>query len=200
MTTQKHQFAAAIGAILLTLPIMAQAPEELKRQYLAELQHASEHVLTLAEAIPEDKYAWRPGEGVRSFSEVFLHVALGNFLLLDIAGVPVPEDLYSFSGSEAADRRQAMIERNQELEKKIRGKKRVLGLLKRSLDSVKQSYSAASEKDLARPVNFFGRDTRIRAVYLRILVHLNEHMGQAVAYARMNAIVPPWSKPPEAGK
>jgi len=49
--------------------------------------------------------------------------------------------------------------------------------------------------DLRRKVKVLGRDATVDGMYLRIIVHANEHMGQLIAFARMNGIVPPWSKP-----
>jgi hypothetical protein len=69
--------------------------------------------------------------------------------------------------------------------------------LKRSLDAVKTAHAAVSAGDLRRKVTIEGRDATVDGMYLRIIVHANEHMGQLVAYARMNGIVPPWSKAAE---
>jgi uncharacterized damage-inducible protein DinB len=59
---------------------------------------------------------------------------------------------------------------------------------------VRDNFSKANEASLNAPADFFGTKTTVRAIYLRILVHNNEHMGQSVAYARMNGVVPPWSQ------
>jgi uncharacterized damage-inducible protein DinB len=48
--------------------------------------------------------------------------------------------------------------------------------------------------DFQRKVTINGREATIDGMYLRIIVHANEHMGQLVAYARMNGVVPPWSE------
>ena len=139
--------------------------------------------------------SWRPGPGVRSVSEVYVHIAAGNFLLLEQVAVAPPEDLYGRIQASAGDRPGVMVKRNQELEKTVTGKESVIGMLRRSLDAVREAFTKASDADLNRPSKFFGRDTTARAIYLRILAHLNEHMGQSVAYARVNGVVPPWSLP-----
>jgi uncharacterized damage-inducible protein DinB len=164
-------------------------------EYLAELRDPSRQVIALAEAMPADKYSWRPGPGVRSVSEVSVHIAAGNFLLLELIGIAPPEDLYGRIEASAGERPGVMVKRNQELEKTGTGKESVIGMLKRSLDAVREAFTKTSDADLNRPCKFFGRDATVRAIYLRMLAHLNEHMGQSVAYARVNRVVPPWSQP-----
>ena len=162
-------------------------------EYLEEWQVPSTQLVQLAEAVPAEKYSWRPGAGVRSISEVYLHIALGNFLLLDIAGVKAPDDLYR-SVPQGANRAEALVQKNNQFEKSITDKQQVIDLLKRSLAAVKDNFSQADDARLNQPADFFGTKTTVRGVYLRILAHNNEHMGQSVAYARMNGIVPPWSR------
>ena len=184
-----------LACLLAAGPILAQSAAGFKGEYLAELRGPSRQVLALAEAMPAEKYSWRPGPGVRSVSEVYVHIAAGNFLLLDLIGVPPPEDLYGRIEASAGERPGVMVKRNQELEKTVTGKESAIGMLKRSLDAVREAFTKTSEADLNQPVKFFRRDATLRAIYLRILAHLNEHMGQSVAYARVNAVVPPWSLP-----
>jgi uncharacterized damage-inducible protein DinB len=66
--------------------------------------------------------------------------------------------------------------------------------LKRSLEAVKQAHLTEKPDDLQRKVQVYGRTATVDGMYLRIIVHANEHMGQLVAYARMTGVVPPWSK------
>lgn len=73
-------------------------------------------------------------------------------------------------------------------------KAHVINWLKRSLDAVKIAHAAAKPADLRRKLKIQGVDADVDGIYLRIIVHANEHMGQLVAYARMNGIVPPWSQ------
>lgn len=160
-------------------------------EYLGELASCSRQVNALAGAIPAEKYGWRPGPGVRSVSEAFMHIVAGNFLLLNMAGQGLPEDLYG-----KVEGTMALVKRNQELEKTVTDKAKVMALLERSLAAAREAFQKTSAADLDKPVNFFGRPMTVRGVYLRMLVHINEHMGQLVAYARVNGIVPPWSQPP----
>jgi uncharacterized damage-inducible protein DinB len=131
----------------------------------------------LAEAIPADKYAWRPAPGVRSISEVYMHIALANFYLLSVTGPKMPPDIKS-----------------NDMEKTVTSKAEVIGYLKRSLEAVKTARAQLKPGDLQRQVQIEGKTVPVDGMYLRIIVHANEHMGQLVAYARMNGIVPPWSK------
>jgi uncharacterized damage-inducible protein DinB len=183
----------ALSVCTLAAVPLAGAESGFHSEYLDELQAPSEQVIQLAEAVPAEKYSWRPGPGVRSLSEVYAHLALANFLLLDMAGVKPPADLFP-SLPEGKARSQSIVNRNAQLEKTITEKRQVIDLLKRSFAAVHDSFSQANEAKLNQPADFFGSTITVRAIYLRILVHDNEHMGQSVAYARMNGVVPPWSK------
>src|SRR5437868_12067497 len=75
-------------------PSFAQtAPEGIWQGYDGEWKHVSSQLIALAEATPEDKFAWRPAKGVRSTSEVYMHIALANFYLLSVTGPKMPDDL-----------------------------------------------------------------------------------------------------------
>jgi uncharacterized damage-inducible protein DinB len=76
-------------------------------------------------------------------------------------------------------------------EKTVKEKAEVIRWLKNSFDAVRKAYPPASPQ---KAVKFFGADSNVENIYLRILVHNHEHMGQSIAYARTNGIVPPWSK------
>ena len=81
-----------------------------------------------------------------------------------------------------------------DMAKAVTAKAEVIDWLKRSLDAVKSAHAAAKPADLDRKVTLFKRETTADAVFLRLIIHNNEHMGQLVAYARMSGVVPPWSK------
>ena len=149
--------------------------EGLWQGYDGEWRHVSRQLIALAEATPEEKFAWRPAPGVRSTSEVYMHIVIASFSLLSVTGPKIPADL------------------KEEMEKSVTSKAEVINWLKRSLEAVKQAHSAETPKDLARKVRVNGRDATVDGMYLRIIVHANEHMGQLVAYARMSGVVPPWS-------
>ncbi|MBV8827879.1 MAG: DinB family protein [Acidobacteriaceae bacterium] len=151
--------------------------EGLWQGYDGEWVHVSRQLTALAEAIPTDKYSWRPAPGVRSTSEVFMHIALANFWLLGFTGHPMPADIKSNG-----------------MEKSVTAKAEVISYLTRSLEAVKTAHLDVKPADLSRKVRIADRDATVDGIYLRILVHANEHMGQLVAYARMNGVVPPWSE------
>jgi uncharacterized damage-inducible protein DinB len=157
-------------------PLRAQsAPEGLWQGFDGEWRHVSSQLIALAEATPEEKFAWRPAPGVRSTSEVYMHIVMANFYLLSVTGPKMPADL------------------KEGMDKSVTSKAEVINWLKRSLDAVKQAHSGITLKDLQRKVHIMDRDATVDGMYLRIIVHSNEHMGQLVAYARMTGVVPPWS-------
>ncbi|MBZ5614018.1 MAG: DinB family protein [Acidobacteriia bacterium] len=157
--------------------LLAQAPPEgIWQGYDGEWRHVSRQLIALAEATPVDKFAWRPAAGVRSTSEVYMHIVMANFYLLSVTGPKMPADL------------------KEGMEKTVTSKSEVINWLKRSLDAVKEAHSAENPKDLERKVHIIDRDATVDGMYLRIIVHANEHMGQLIAYARMTGVVPPWSK------
>jgi len=139
-------------------------------------------IMALANVMPEEKYAWRPGPGVRSFGEVMLHIVYGNRLLLNVATENPSQDAIN-----------KQIAENEKNEKLPITKGRVLLLLKESFASVRKSLESARSGSLARDIQFFGRPTTERGALMVLDVHIAEHAGQAIAYARMNGIVPPWS-------
>ena len=158
-------------------PLFAQESlEGLWQGYDGEWRHVSSQLIALAEATPEGKFVWRPAPGVRSTSEVYMHIVMANFYLLSVTGPKMPADL------------------KEGMDKSVTSKAEVINWLKRSLEAVKQAHSAVTPKDLERKVRIMDRDATVDGMYLRIIVHANEHMGQLVAYARMTGVVPPWSK------
>src|SRR6202161_1800708 len=151
-------------------------PEGLWQGYDGEWLHVSQQLIALAAATPADRFAWRPAPGVRSTSEVYMHIIEANFYLLSVTGPKMPADFPEGS------------------EKKIASKAEVIAWLKRSLEAVKEGHLAEKPEDLQRKVHIGDRDAPVDGMYLRILVHANEHMGQLIAYARMTGVVPRWSK------
>ncbi len=105
-----------------------------------------------------------------------MHIAIADFYLLSVTGPPLPGDLKS-----------------PDMEKTVTGKQDVISWLKRSLEAVRTARAALKPGDLQRTVKIAGRSATVDGMYLRIIVHANEHMGQLVAYARVNGITPPWS-------
>jgi len=166
-------------AVLSARSVSAQKyPEGIWQGYDGEWRHVSSQLIALAEATPEEKFSWRPAPGVRSTSEVYMHIAMANFYLLSITGPKLPPD----------------FDMKLDMEKTVTSKAEVINWLKRSLEAVKQAHLSVTPQDLQRKVHIADRDATVDGMYLRIIVHANEHMGQLVAYARMTGVVPPWSK------
>ncbi|MGA7313139.1 MAG: DinB family protein [Silvibacterium sp.] len=174
----KKRWTMALFFLLLSAPsLFAQDPlDGIWQGYDGEWRHVSQQLIALAEATPADKFGWRPAPGVRSTSEVYMHIVMANFYLLSATGPKMPSDL------------------REDGERTITSKAEVINWLKRSLDAVKQAHLAENPKDLARKVRIEDRDATVDGMYLRIIIHANEHMGQLIAYARMTGVVPPWSK------
>jgi uncharacterized damage-inducible protein DinB len=169
--------AFLMGFLLnVSLSFSQEPPEGIWQGYDGEWKHVSAQLIALAEATPADKFAWRPAPGIRSTSEVYMHIVIANFYLSSVTGPKMPADL------------------KEDAEKTVTAKADVISWLKRSLEAVKDAHLAENPTDLQRKVHVQDRDATVDGMYLRIIVHANEHMGQLIAYARMTGVVPPWSK------
>jgi uncharacterized damage-inducible protein DinB len=161
--------------LLLSAATLHAQNEGLWEGYDGEWSHVSRQLIALAEATPAEKFSWRPAPGVRSTSEVYMHIAISNFYLLSVTGAKEPD----VTGDE---------------EKTVTAKADVIDWLKRSLAAVPAARTHLKPADFERKVTIYNKTATVDGMYLRIIVHANEHMGQLIAYARMNGIVPPWSK------
>ena len=164
--------------LLSSAPVLSAEtyPEGIWQGYDGEWKHVSQQLIALAEATPTEKFSWRPAAGVRSTSEVYMHIVMANFYLLSVTGPKMPAGLKEDAG------------------KTVTSEDEVISWLKRSLDAVREAHLAVKPSDLERKVHIADRDATVEGMYLRIIVHANEHMGQLIAYARMTGVVPPWSK------
>ncbi len=144
-----------------------------RAELLHDLDDVQKKILSLANAIPADKYSWRPARGVRSVSEVYMHIAGGNYTLVSFVGDRAMVDTGSFE--------------------RVTEKPRVIEELRRSFDFLRNAILNTSDAELDKPIRMFGNDGTERAAFLMALNHIHEHLGQSVAYARMNGVVPPWS-------
>jgi uncharacterized damage-inducible protein DinB len=136
----------------------------------------------LVKAIPEDKYGWRPGPGVRSIREVCLHIAYGNQLMLDISN--------GLSGDELSKRIDDQLKR----EGAGLTRQQVVQTMTDSFKTIREALESASAGSLSRDIDFWGTPATRRGVLAALDAHIAEHLGQLIAYARMNGVVPPWSK------
>ena len=134
---------------------MATRVAGLRGEFLWELEIAERQIVAIAECIPAEQYDWRPVAQARSFSEVFVHVATANFMLLDIIGVAAPLDLYAQIPADGDARFHGLIHRNDELVASMREKDPVVGLLKRSLRTVSQSFANKRRRTESPPECFW---------------------------------------------
>lgn len=161
----------------------AQAPQSttssaaynVRQGAVAELKEAQSELVSLAQAMPPEKYTWRPGEGVRSVAEVYLHVCAANFGLTALAGAP-PKPGFHFQG----------------YEKSTTDKAQIIDQLNQSFEFAENGIGNLSDADLLKPIKFQGYPT-VGDLVLHIVAHAHEHLGQSIAYARMNGVVPPWT-------
>ena len=160
----------------ITAPAASSAPAGYRADMLTWINQAQSELEQLAEAMPESKYSWRPGKGVRSVGEVYLHVAQANYGLPGFAGVAAPAG-FKFEGYDTSMQKKADIQK----------------ALHDSFEHMKSALSAASEADLDKTVDLFGTKSTARGLYMLLLSHAHEHLGQSIAYARMNGVVPPWT-------
>ena len=196
----KKAWTRRVVVLLFLVPSLSawqrQKASGLKTEYLDDFAVTCKHLDQLSQATPADKYSWRPAPGVRSVSEVYVHIASGNFLLLSLTGVKLPAEYFPNVATDGRGKpdTHAVFKRMSELEKTVAEKGAVTRMLNSSLDEVRDRFSQSTPAELDRPADFFGEQTTVRRIYLRIFAHVNEHYGQSVAYARVNGILPPWSQ------
>ncbi len=172
-------FTLVLMASLALAPVASaqKPPADMREGFLIRYNYMAYRLAALAEAIPEDKFAWSPGEGVMTVEHVFMHIIRYNYLYPATSlGVDAPEGI-DYENLES-----------------LTGKDTVLGHLKPSLDHVRAVLAEMSEEDLSEIVVLYGRDTEAWNVFLQLQTHMGEHLGQLIAYARMNQVVPPWSQ------
>lgn len=148
-----------------------------RSEVLSEVIVQEDKLTRLAEAIPAEKYTWRPAPDVRSFAEVFLHVSTANYNLYKLVGTPPPAGLDIRS-----------------LEKSTTDKAKVIATLKDSFAHARKAITAMPDADLEKSMDWFGGKNTERGILLFIVRHAAEHLGQSIAYARMVGVVPPWTE------
>lgn len=176
-----------ILAVFLVLPALFAVAQEKKlgmsgppsaavrEEYMRVFDDLNSKFVSLAEAVPAEKYDWRPGEGVRSIREVLTHVADGNYGFMSMAGIPYPSGVESKSINALTD------------------KSKIVEVLKQSFDHVRQIYGTMSDADFEKPAKLGNRQTTVREVFFYLITHEPEHLGQMISYARMVSVVPPWT-------
>lgn len=184
MRTSPLRYVVALAALAIALPASAQ-----KRTVVADLvgavETAEEKVVGLAEAIPENRYNWKPGDGVRSVGEVVMHIAADNYLLAALGGSPAPAS----TGIKGDDYSTAVA-----YEKKVPAKAEAIAALKASFAHLRKAMADTPENRLGESISMFGQQASVQYLWIMTTTHLHEHLGQLIAYARSNNVVPPWSR------
>jgi uncharacterized damage-inducible protein DinB len=149
---------------------------DMKAQSLLDLQAVNKKCVDLAEALPSDKLTWRPSPDARSFAEVFLHVAGERYGILSMMGANPP------AGFKA-----------REFEKSTTEKERIVENLNQSWNFANKTINGMSNADFAKLMPKLGPQANEGDVVYILIVDAHEHLGQLIAYARQNGIVPPWT-------
>jgi uncharacterized damage-inducible protein DinB len=184
MTALRRSVALALAAIAFTSTAQAQG-SSLVPDLLKDINEVEQKLVSLAKAIPADKYGWRPGEKVRSVGEVILHVASDNYFIPAAAGTPAPAatgikaDSYK-SVTDYEARKMPAADAIREMEASF-------AFLKKAMQAVPAASLATKQK-------VFGMEMTGQQLWIMTTTHLHEHLGQLIAYARSNGVVPPWSK------
>jgi len=166
------------GVVAMGLPRTTHADDAaLRADVVANMMDAGTKVIELAGAVPDKKYDWRPGKGVRSVNEVLLHVVGGNYMLPTMLGASTGKSMDELM----------------KLEKTTPGKAEVERMLKESYDVASKAITAVPDAEMDTQIDFFGTKMSKRALMLVIASHSHEHLGQMIAYARVNGITPPWT-------
>ena len=160
-----------------TLHAQTAIPAGFRAEFLNSFGESAAKLESLAEAMPADKYAWSPGPGVMPVAQVYGHIARYNYGYPATAmTVPPPPGI----GLDTLER--------------MTSKAQLVALLKASNAHVRRLAETMPDRQLAAPTRLYGRDVQQWAVLFQLLTHMNEHLGQSIAYARMNGVVPPWSR------
>ena len=166
-----------LGPLAAPASASAQDPDSFRQTWRAEFEASAGKVLALAEAMPAETYSWQPMEGVATVAGAYMHIARYNYQLPHRnMGVEPPEGV-DYSTFEEA----------------FTTKDEVLEVLRASMDHVRTVVNGMSDDDMAATVNLYGREVAKWGVLFRLLAHMNEHLGQQIAYARSNRVAPPWS-------
>jgi len=180
--------AAAVVASLVLAAVPARAQDviskesaaELKASVIGDLETLHTKFVGLAQAFPQDKYTWRPMDGVRSVAEVLMLAAFEGYSFIPT----------SFGGKAAnlGTREEAAKLRE------LTDKTQIIDHLNKGFAHAKKELEGLDAAALTGKRKVMGRDMSASQTALAIDGDLHEHLGQMIAYARMNKIVPPWSK------
>lgn len=166
-------FAATVHAQSGT----SSTPPGFRGEFLGQFETSMDKFVALARAMPAERYTWSPGEGVMTVARVYGHVARYNYYYPASAmGVTAPAGV----GLDSLER--------------MTSKTELIAVLEKSAGHVRTAVGQMSDEQLAKPTKLYGRTVPQWAVLFQLLAHMNEHLGQSIAYARSNGVVPPWSQ------
>lgn len=169
----KRQFLSLLLMIPLTL-----CAQEVQNTVAGLIDYNSGKVISLLEAIPEDKFSWNPSDDVRSIGGAALHIAGGNYFFGMLLGAQIPEGVDPMS-----------------LESTVTGKENIIEAVKKSYEFISATVKSVPESTMNDELKFpDGTPMSKRGMLMVAFGHCEEHMGQLVAYARSNEIAPPWSQ------
>lgn len=174
----------AVTVLALSASASAQTRGGVIGDLLNDINEVESKLTGLAKAMPDSAWAWRPGAGVRSTGEVFLHIAADNYYLPALLGMAPPQETGITKEYKTAEA----------FENKPMGREAVLAELQKSFAFLKKSMNETPDAKLDTVVDMFGRKGTTRGVWIMATTHLHEHLGQLIAYARSNKVVPAWSK------
>ena len=165
-------------AVALLMSCQAFGQGQFQQETSNFITAASDKIMQLADAVPDAKYDWSPEEGVRSFADVLSHVISANYFFASKLGAEIPEGVNM-----------------QTLQESLSTKEDYTAALEQSFSFVQEAISNADEAALTEKVEFpFPGEYTGMSTALLLMVHANEHLGQLIAYSRMNGITPPWSE------
>lgn len=161
-------------------PAKEQAVPVFCQEYMGQIEFVKGRIMDLANTVPQDKYTWRPANGVRSVSEVYRHIAFANYAFIKWSGYEVPAEAGFHTDRDKWD-------------KATTDKAEIANTLTKSFDALQATVKKLTEDELNKIVQVFGTEMSLRNFMMSSLSHLHEHLGQSIAYARSNGIVPPWT-------
>lgn len=148
-----------------------------RMEFLDEVSYYEQRFERLADAVPAEKYIWRPAEGVRTLGEVYMHVVTTNYAFAKMLGTPPPAGY---------DAKALMASSND--------KAKVLQDLKDSFAYFRSAILSIKDSDLDKQIKTPRGETTVRGAFFLISGHYGEHLGQSIAYARSVGIIPPWTE------
>jgi len=182
---RKLMMALALCSLLAPVVALADdAPTGVRGEILASMMDAGGKIQELAGAVPDAKYNWKPGKDVRSAGQVYLHVVAANYLFTSMLGAQPPMTMDELMKLDTQTMEPAKIRQ----------------MLKESYAAASKALTAMPDSELETQVELFGMKMTKRAMLIVLASHSHEHLGQSIAYARSNGIVPPWTAREQAAQ